>query len=64
VFTVRQLIEFYSRFYVFQPGDVITTGSPAGVGYGRTPQVFMKPGDRIEIRATGIGVLSNPVVAG
>ncbi|MDB5409469.1 MAG: hypothetical protein JWL84_4381 [Rhodospirillales bacterium] len=64
VFGVRQLIEFYSRFYVFQPGDVITTGSPAGVGYGRTPQIFMKPGDRIEVRASGIGVLSNPVVAG
>lgn len=63
VFGVRKLIAYYSQFYLFRPGDVITTGSPSGVGYGRNPKVFMRAGDRIEIRATGIGVLANSVVA-
>jgi acylpyruvate hydrolase len=63
VFGVRKLIAYYSQFYLFRPGDVITTGSPSGVGYGRNPKVFMRAGDRIEVRATGIGVLANPVVA-
>ena len=64
VFNIPKLIAYYSQFYMFRPGDVITTGSPAGVGYGRSPKIFMKPGDRIEVRASGIGVLSNPVAAG
>ena len=63
VFGVAELIEYYSQFYLFQPGDVITTGSPAGVGYGRDPKVFMKPGDIIEVEAQGIGILRNPVAA-
>jgi len=62
VFNVAALIAHYSRFYRFQPGDVITTGSPAGVGFGRKPQKFMKAGDRIAVHATGIGTLTNPVV--
>jgi acylpyruvate hydrolase len=61
VFSVAKLIEYYSQFYLFQPGDVITTGSPSGVGYGRNPKVFMKPGDVIEIAAKEIGILRNPV---
>ncbi len=63
VFGVRKLIAYYSQFYRFCPGDVITTGSPSGVGYGRDPKVFMHEGDRIEVRATGIGTLANPIVA-
>ncbi len=63
VFGVRKLIAYYSQFYLFRPGDVITTGSPSGVGFGRNPKVFMRPGDRIEVRAGRIGVLANPVVA-
>jgi len=63
VFGASKLIAYYSQWYRFQPGDIITTGSPSGVGFGRNPKVFMHDGDRIEIRATGIGVLSNPVVA-
>lgn len=63
VFGVRKLIAYYSQFYLFRPGDVITTGSPSGVGYGRNPKVFMRAGDRIEVRATAIGVLANPVIA-
>ena len=63
VFSVPKLIEYYSQFYRFQPGDCITTGSPSGVGFGRNPKVFMKPGDTIEVEVSGIGVLSNPVKA-
>ena len=63
VFSVVKLIEYYSQFYRFQPGDCITTGSPSGVGYGRNPKVFMKPGDTISVEVKGIGILSNPVKA-
>src|SRR5262245_6531644 len=63
VFGVPKLIEYYSQFYRFQPGDCITTGSPSGVGYGRNPKVFMKAGDTIEVEVKGIGVLSNPIKA-
>ena len=61
VFGVPQLIEYYSQFYLFRPGDVITTGSPSGVGFGRDPKVFMKPGDVIEVEVKQIGVLRNPI---
>jgi len=63
VFSVAKLIEYYSQFYRFLPGDCITTGSPSGVGFGRNPKVFMKAGDVIEVEVKGIGVLSNPVKA-
>src|SRR5690349_8370462 len=62
VFSVPQLIEYYSQFYLFRPGDVITTGSPSGVGYGRNPKVFMKAGDIVEVEVQGVGVLRNPVL--
>ena len=45
-----------------EPGDVIITGTPAGVGYARTPPVFMAPGDVIEIEVDGMGVLMNTIV--
>ena len=64
VFSVARLIEYYSQFYRFLPGDCITTGSPSGVGFGRNPKVFMKPGDVVEVEVKEIGVLSNRVVAG
>jgi len=63
VFGIPKLIEYYSQFYRFRPGDCITTGSPSGVGYGRNPKVFMKAGDTIEVEVAGIGTLSNPVRA-
>jgi acylpyruvate hydrolase len=61
VFSVARLIEYYSQFYQFKPGDVITTGSPAGVGFGRKPPVFLRAGDVVEVEVEGIGILSNPV---
>ena len=63
VFSVAQLIEYYSQFYLFRPGDVITTGSPSGVGFGRNPKVFMKPGDVVEVEVKQIGILRNPIEA-
>jgi acylpyruvate hydrolase len=61
VFSVVQLIEYYSQFYLFRPGDVITTGSPSGVGFGRNPKVFMKPGDVVEVEVKAIGILRNTI---
>jgi len=61
VFDVPKVIEYFSRFYRLMPGDIITTGSPSGVGYGRNPKVFMKPGDVIEVEVQGIGILRNPI---
>ena len=63
VFSVPRLIEYYSQFYLLRPGDVITTGSPSGVGFGRNPKVFMKPGDVVEVEVKQIGVLRNPIEA-
>jgi acylpyruvate hydrolase len=63
VFSVVQLIEYYSQFYRFLPGDVITTGSPSGVGFGRNPKVFMKPGDVVEVEVKQIGILRNTIEA-
>jgi 2-keto-4-pentenoate hydratase/2-oxohepta-3-ene-1,7-dioic acid hydratase in catechol pathway len=61
VFSVVKLIEYYSQFYRFMPGDLITTGSPSGVGFGRNPKVFMKAGDVVEVEVKEIGVLRNPI---
>jgi len=63
VFSVAKLIEYYSQFYRFLPGDCITTGSPSGVGFGRNPKVFMKPGDVVEVEVKQIGILRNPIEA-
>jgi 2-keto-4-pentenoate hydratase/2-oxohepta-3-ene-1,7-dioic acid hydratase in catechol pathway len=63
VFDIPKLIAYFSRWYRFAPGDIVTTGSPAGVGYGRDPKVFMRDGDVVEIELEGVGTLSNPVSA-
>jgi 2-keto-4-pentenoate hydratase/2-oxohepta-3-ene-1,7-dioic acid hydratase in catechol pathway len=62
-FDVPQLIEYCSTFAQLEPGDVIVTGTPGGVGAGRKPPVWMKPGDIVEIEISGIGTLRNPVIA-
>lgn len=63
VHTVPELISYISTFTHLSPGDVILTGSPGGVGKKRNPPIFMKDGDKIEVEITGIGRLTNYVVA-
>jgi 2-keto-4-pentenoate hydratase/2-oxohepta-3-ene-1,7-dioic acid hydratase in catechol pathway len=62
VFGVADLIAFISQAITLEPGDVIATGTPAGVGFARRPPVFLKAGDRVEVEIDGLGVLSNPVI--
>ncbi|MDO9437635.1 fumarylacetoacetate hydrolase family protein [Hydrogenophaga sp.] len=63
IFPIPRLIEYTSTFTTLEPGDVIVSGTPGGVGARRQPPVWMKPGDRIEIEVSGVGVLCNTVVA-
>ena len=63
IFGVPALIEFISESITLEPGDVIATGTPSGVGFARTPPVFLKPGDRMEVLIEGMGGLGNPVTA-
>jgi 2-keto-4-pentenoate hydratase/2-oxohepta-3-ene-1,7-dioic acid hydratase in catechol pathway len=63
VFDVPALIEYCSKFTYLEPGDVIITGTTGGVGAYRTPPLWMKPGDTVEVEVTGIGVLKNPIAA-
>jgi 2-keto-4-pentenoate hydratase/2-oxohepta-3-ene-1,7-dioic acid hydratase in catechol pathway len=62
-FDVPQLIEYCSTWAQLEPGDVIVTGTPGGVGAGRKPPVWMKPGDTVEVEISGLGTLRNPVAA-
>ncbi|MEN9507005.1 MAG: hypothetical protein RI958_2931 [Actinomycetota bacterium] len=59
---VRALIAYCSEFTRLEPGDLIVTGTPGGVGYARTPPVFLRPGDVVEVEITGVGTLRNEVV--
>jgi len=61
IFGVAELIELISVAMSLEPGDVIVTGTPGGVGAARNPPVFMQPGDVFEVEIEGLGVLSNPV---
>jgi len=60
---IAETIAYFSQWYRFQPGDVLLTGTPAGDGFGRDPQVFMRPGDRVDVEIGGIGILSNDIAA-
>lgn len=61
IFTMPQLIAEASRHYLFRPGDILSTGTPAGVGYSRTPPAFLQPGDVVTVEVPGIGTLENRV---
>ncbi|MGF9660774.1 fumarylacetoacetate hydrolase family protein [Arthrobacter crystallopoietes] len=63
IFSIPQLINYASTIFTLVAGDVIVTGTPAGVGWSRKPQRFMKPGDTVEVEIESIGVLKNPVTA-
>ncbi len=64
IFSVPQLIAFLSEIVTLEPGDVVSTGTPAGVGAFRKPPVWLKPGDEITVEVDRIGRLTNPVEAG
>ena len=55
------LIEILSEVMTLEPGDVIATGTPAGVGYARKPPLFLKQGDVCDVEIEGIGTVSNPI---
>jgi 2-keto-4-pentenoate hydratase/2-oxohepta-3-ene-1,7-dioic acid hydratase in catechol pathway len=63
IFDIPYLIEFMSRNVTLEPGDIITTGTPAGVGMGMTPPVFLKPGQSMELEVTGLGRQRSRLVA-
>jgi len=62
IFDVPALIEFLSASTILNPGTVILTGTPHGVGFARTPPVYLQPGDEVTVEIDGIGQLTNPVI--
>jgi 2-keto-4-pentenoate hydratase/2-oxohepta-3-ene-1,7-dioic acid hydratase in catechol pathway len=63
IFGIDHVVSFLSQTVTLEPGDVIATGTPPGVGFARKPPIFLKPGDVVEVEVEGLGVLTNPVVA-
>ncbi|MDX6566425.1 MAG: hypothetical protein QOE10_2087 [Gaiellales bacterium] len=63
IFDVQTLVEFCSAAFTLEPGDVIATGTPPGVGDARTPPRYLQDGDVVEVEVEGVGVLRNPCVA-
>ena len=64
IFNVGYLLAYLSQVFTLEPGDLIYTGTPPGVGFARKPPVFLKDGDVVEVEIEGLGVLRNPVVQG
>jgi 2-keto-4-pentenoate hydratase/2-oxohepta-3-ene-1,7-dioic acid hydratase in catechol pathway len=62
IFGVAETIEFLSQIMTLEPGDIIATGTPDGVGMSRTPKLFLQPGDMVEVEIDGIGTLRNRVI--
>ena len=62
IFTVAQIVSYVSRFMTLEPGDIITTGTPPGVGMGRSPQRFLKKGDKLRLGIAGLGEQQADVV--
>jgi 2-keto-4-pentenoate hydratase/2-oxohepta-3-ene-1,7-dioic acid hydratase in catechol pathway len=63
IFTVAELVSYISKFMTLEPGDVVTTGTPPGVGMARDPRVFLKPGDQLVLAVAGLGEQHHTVVA-
>lgn len=63
IFRVPQLIEYLSSVFTLEPGDIISTGTPSGVGFARKPPRWLKPGDEAIVKVAGLGALVNPVIA-
>jgi 2,4-didehydro-3-deoxy-L-rhamnonate hydrolase len=64
IFGIDEIISYASRTMTLEPGDLILTGTPAGVGVFRDPQRLLRPGDEVTVAIEGVGSLTNPVVAG
>ena len=64
IFGVAEIVSFISQAITLEPGDLIITGTPAGVGAFRDPPVWLQPGDEITIEIEGVGSITNPVTAG
>jgi 2-keto-4-pentenoate hydratase/2-oxohepta-3-ene-1,7-dioic acid hydratase in catechol pathway len=62
IFSVAESIAYISQLVTLQPGDIIATGTPEGVGFKRNPPIFLRHGDLVEVEIAGIGILKNPVV--
>jgi 2-keto-4-pentenoate hydratase/2-oxohepta-3-ene-1,7-dioic acid hydratase in catechol pathway len=62
IFGIPRLIEYLSSVFTLEPGDIISTGTPSGVGFARTPPRWLKDGDECVVRVAGLGELANPVV--
>jgi 2-keto-4-pentenoate hydratase/2-oxohepta-3-ene-1,7-dioic acid hydratase in catechol pathway len=62
IFSIGDLIAFITASITLEPGDVVLTGTPSGVGVFRDPPVFLEPGDVVRVEVEGIGSLTNPIV--
>ena len=63
IFPTPEVVAYLSQVFTLEPGDLIFTGTPPGVGFARKPPVYLKDGDVVEVEIDGLGVLRNPVVA-
>jgi len=63
IFKVPELVEYLSSITALLPGDIVSTGTPPGVGLGRTPKRWLRPGETVTVAVEGLGSLTNPVVA-
>ena len=63
IFDVRKIVSYASQFITLHPGDIITTGTPPGVGMGRKPPVFLRPGQSMRLGIEGLGEQEQKVVA-
>ena len=62
IFKIPELIAYLSSVFTLETGDIVSTGTPAGVGFARKPPVLLKPGDSMVVKVEGLGELANPVV--